>query len=101
MAELKNTGPNAKRPSPGVALAVLLLAVLQLSSATHQFDHQLNELNDVCAVCLELERLDDASTAASVEIVFSAPQFTVPEFTPTFTVVRKYSISQPRAPPLS
>lgn len=101
LAEPEIIRPNAMRPKPSVVLAVLLLAVLQLTTATHQFDHTANELGEVCAVCLQLERLDDIDAADSIESAFVGPESTATELTPILTVVSRHYSSQPRAPPLS
>lgn len=62
------------------AFAVLLaLVVLQVSYATHQFEHSVGDITNVCGVCLQLDRVDDviASTAfvidASAGFVFPPP----------------------------
>lgn len=39
---------------------VVLLAWSQVSYAAHQFEHSLDEPAESCAVCLQLERHDDA-----------------------------------------
>lgn len=54
------------------ALYVVLLALawVQLSYASHQFEHVAGELSDVCTVCTQLDRLDhvvpDSAVVTSV-----------------------------------
>jgi hypothetical protein len=47
------------------ALSALLgLALLQLSLASHQFQHQGNDLLEVCGICMQLDRMDDSLAPA-------------------------------------
>lgn len=97
----KTSTLQALRTKPIVVFAMLLLATLQLSSATHQFDHTASELGDVCSFCLQLDRLDD--TTAAGEIVAAVPQtaFVHNELAQSSFFVNRPIFSQPRAPPLS
>ena len=97
--EIRRT--QALRAKPVVVFAMLLLAALQLTSATHQFDHTASELGDVCSFCLQLDRLDDISAAESAEVVVSSAHSAALEFTSLHTHVKRQIFSQPRAPPLS
>ena len=51
-----------KRVRASAWLTLLSLALVQLSLASHQFDHAATELVDHCEVCVQLERLDDAAS---------------------------------------
>ena len=42
-------------------LAVLALAWLQLSTASHQFDHVADYVSETCHVCVHLDRVDDVT----------------------------------------
>ncbi len=97
----KTTTSQALRTKPIVVFALLLLAALQLTNATHQFDHAASELGDVCSLCLQLDRLDDISVAANAAVVPSNVAFAYGEFTQPLMVVSRLIFSQPRAPPLS
>ena len=89
------------RTKPIVVFALLLLAALQLTNATHQFDHAASELGDVCSFCLQLDRLDDTSAAENAAVAPSNVAFAYDEFTQPLIVVSRLVFSQPRAPPLS
>ena len=51
-------------------IALLLLAGSQGSFAAHQLDHAIADVEAACAICMQLERDDDATTDAGV---FAAP----------------------------
>lgn len=51
-----------KRLRASAWLTLLSLALVQLSLASHQFDHHATELAESCEVCVQLERLDDAAS---------------------------------------
>ena len=51
-----------KRLRASAWLTLLSLALVQLSLASHQFDHAATDLVDHCEVCVQLERLDDAAS---------------------------------------
>jgi hypothetical protein len=53
----KTSGP--KRLRRASWLALLSLAWLQVSFATHQFDHVAAFSADSCHVCVQLDRVDD------------------------------------------
>ena len=53
----KTSGP--KRLRSVSWLALLSLAWLQVSLASHQFDHVAEYSADTCHVCVQLDRLDD------------------------------------------
>lgn len=89
------------RAKPAVVFAVMLLAALQFTTATHQFDHSANDLGDVCSFCLQLDRLDDISSADSVAVSLASAGTGQIELTRPHVVVRRTAFSQPRAPPLS
>ncbi len=51
-----------KRLRASAWLTLLSLALVQLSLASHQFDHHATDLVESCEVCVQLERLDDAAS---------------------------------------
>lgn len=60
-----------------VYVVLLALAWLQLSYASHQFEHAVGDVTDSCAVCSHFERLEHA-----VAPDIGAPQ--LPEVRPAF-----------------
>ena len=42
-------------------LALLALAWLQVSLASHQLEHEVTSVSDSCHVCVQFERLDDVA----------------------------------------
>jgi len=89
------------RPKATVVFAVLLLAALQLTTATHRFDHTVNDLSEVCSFCLNLDRLDDVVTADNLGLVVPSVDSDYAASTLPTLNVRRPVHSQPRAPPLS
>ena len=82
-------------------VGLFALALLQISSASHHFEHVADDFSKVCRICVQYKRLDDVApvTPASVEIVaeFAAPTIVAAEeLTP-----RVASDHRPRGPPLS
>lgn len=62
-----------------IALAALLaIAGSQLAFAGHLFEHDLDSIDDVCAVCLQIERFDqpppDISAALLPGAAFESPR---------------------------
>ena len=51
-----------RRLKAGSWLALLSLALLQFSLASHQFDHPAGDLAESCDICVQLERFDDVLT---------------------------------------
>jgi hypothetical protein len=89
------------RTKATVVFAVLLLAALQLTTATHRFDHAAGDLGEVCAFCLALDRLDDAVVADDPGLVVpSLDSDYIEDTLPSPDVIREV-FSQARAPPLS
>lgn len=71
----------ARVPRSRVLYAVLIaLAWLQLSWASHQFEHVAGDLSDVCTVCSQLERLDHAIAAGDSIATVPAIRSPAPEF---------------------
>jgi hypothetical protein len=101
LADQKTRTSQTLRANPVVVLALLLLAALQFTIATHQFDHTANDLGDVCSFCLQLDRMDDISTADNADIAVSRARSGDLEFAVPLTDVKRQVFSQPRAPPLS
>ena len=84
-----------------IALAALLaIAGSQLAFAGHQFEHDLDSIEDACVVCVQIERLDqppcDIPAASLPAPVFETPQV-APATPGVSAAVSPYST---RAPPL-
>lgn len=62
------------RPKSARALCLLLFALawVQLSYASHQFEHVAGDLSGACVVCVQLERLDSAAFHEPAEIPLAA-----------------------------
>jgi hypothetical protein len=101
LAAKEKTGSQTPRTKATVVFAVLLLAVLQLTTATHRFDHTASDLGEVCSFCLALDRLDDVVTADNVEFLVQNTASDYVEFTPACVDARRHISSRARAPPLS
>ena len=57
---LKNNNWSIQNPVRGATwLALVSLAWLQLTLASHQFDHVAEYFADTCHVCAQLDRTDD------------------------------------------
>jgi hypothetical protein len=97
----KTRTSQALRKKSAVIFAVLLLVALQITSATHQFDHTVNELGDICSLCLQLDRLDDMGVADNSTALPSSVDSDYVGSVPLLMVVRGQVFSQPRAPPFS
>jgi hypothetical protein len=82
-----------------LSLLAVLLAWTQLAFAAHQFEHSIAELDETCAVCVQLDRSGDACPP-SVAIVDSAAAFqnAISPLSET-VVVRSASPYQSRASP--
>lgn len=89
------------RANAVVVFAALLLASLQLTAATHQFDHTENDIGDICSFCLQLDRLDDISATNHAEADGQTAFQGYAAHPLSHTEVRRPVFSQPRAPPLS
>ena len=61
MAHKSNKTSGPKRLRRASWLALLSLAWLQVSFATHQFDHVATFSADTCHVCVQLDRIDDVA----------------------------------------
>ena len=71
---------NNKSANPGqrrlaLWLALLPVAWLQLSLASHQFDHVAGDSADYCHVCVQLDRLDDAVAEQPAAAMGQAPVY--------------------------
>ncbi len=97
------TTPNmqALRAKPAVVFVALLLAALQFTIATHQFNHTANEIGDVCSFCLQLDKLDDLDTRNDFEFAASKGASSDIVLAPVQLDARRQILPQPRAPPLS
>jgi hypothetical protein len=91
-----------KRLRASAWLSLLSVALVQLSLASHQFDHAATELVDSCETCVQLERLDDAATGDAASDVLIAVAYGV-EAHPANDVATPSPIEayRPRDPPIS
>ena len=81
-------------------LALLPVAWLQVSSASHQFDHVAGDIADSCHVCVQLDRLDDAVAEQPVAAMGPAPVDAERLTTPFSVVDRRIRTGlDVRAPP--
>ena len=81
-------------------LALLSLALVQLSLASHQFDHPAGDIAESCHICVQLERFEDATSDHSPHPGIAdynlAAEPHYPAVTATRSVVRSFDS---RAPP--
>lgn len=67
--DTRSGNSSRKRGIAFAQLLVVLLAWSQVALAAHQFEHAVSDLDDFCAVCVQLDRSGDAcppSVAASL-----------------------------------
>jgi len=58
----KNNNPiDSRRLRKASWLALALLALLQITLVSHQFDHVAAYLGDTCQVCVQLDRVGDTA----------------------------------------
>jgi hypothetical protein len=102
VAQQNNRTPGPNRLRKASWLALLSLAWLQLSLASHQFDHVVTYLADTCHVCVQLDRADDvaADQPMAVAVPFGAPVYAERL---TVNVADAADVRQfdPRAPPVT
>ena len=91
-----------KRLRASAWLTLLSLALVQLSLASHQFDHAATDLTDHCEVCVKLERLDDAAPGNALPTVALVPA-RGPSICAAVIAVNPSRVGafDPRGPPLS
>ena len=80
-------------------LVVVALAWSQLASAAHQQDHHAMDLGETCAICLKLDRDDDALIDAGEELAVSTIPFVEPLSAQSSVRVRLCSHYRARASP--
>ena len=61
MRTKNNNGFNLRLLQGAAWLPLLTFAWLQLTLASHHFDHVAEYFSDSCHVCMQLDRLDDTS----------------------------------------
>ena len=63
-------------------LALLSVAVLQVSLALHQFEHNDKNVGDTCELCVQLDRMGDAvadeSSSSQLPVVYAALDWRTP-----------------------
>jgi hypothetical protein len=90
----------ARVPRSRVLYVVLIaLAWLQLSWASHQFEHVAGDLSDVCTVCSQLERLDHAIAEGDGIATILAIRSPAPEFLAGISYAEFIVHYHSRAPP--
>ena len=83
-------------------LTLLSLALVQLSLASHRFDHAATDLVDNCDVCVQLERLDDAASGhIPPDVAIAAAYESVPHSVDSVSELPRVYAYRPRAPPIS
>jgi hypothetical protein len=91
-----------KRLRASAWLTLLSLALVQLSLASHQFDHHAADLVEKCEICVQLERLDDAASG------HMAPDIAIPVASEVQHLAAAHAANptrleayRPRDPPIS
>jgi hypothetical protein len=78
---------------------LVALALLQISSAGHQFKHNTDDLSTICSICLQLDRFDQTIADAPV-CADPDGQYTHPvEIRLSCTATQSFQPYQSRAPP--
>lgn len=80
-------------------LALAVFAWSQLAAAVHQFEHHANELDETCAVCLQLERNGQAAVDDHPDHSLALPTYTVEVVSIVFAPIRHFSLYRTRASP--
>jgi len=81
-------------------LAILPIALLQLTIATHQFDHVADYVEGTCHVCVQLDRIDIAVDHSAVTVSLPSSDI-LPSATPVQSIPNNRSRNyNSRAPPL-
>lgn len=83
------------------AIGLLALLCMQISIASHQFEHTSDDIAKTCRICVQQDRADDALPGQIIEIV--AIGFCDPDtvFEPKEIGIECLSSYSARAPPLS
>ena len=94
-------GRNLTVTSWRIALAaVLAFACSQLVFAGHQFEHDVDSIDEVCPACLQLEQFDNPSGgAASTAMAAPAAELAKARLTPLVVLTESAPYST-RAPPM-
>ena len=83
----------------GVTAVLFALALLLINSSAHQFKHAFGDISNVCAVCLQLDR-DDQAVGSAISVVSPTSPFAAALPVPPASVSAPFSPAyQPRAPP--
>ena len=89
------------RPRIVATAGLLALALMQVSIASHQFEHLAGDITDVCLACAQFERLDDVVVESASDplpaVSHAAPRAEFPEP----AEFRQSSLYAIRAPPLA
>ena len=89
------------RPKRWALLVLVAIAWTQLSVAAHQFDHDAHAGAEACTVCIQLERLDDATLQSDAAQLTSTIPAAVPLLPQTANPSRSFRHYASRAPPKS
>ena len=68
MTYKSNNMADTRRLRKASWLALVSLAWLQLTLASHQFDHVAEYFDDSCHVCVQLDRVDDVAVDHAVPV---------------------------------
>ena len=79
---------------------LVAIALLQISFASHQFEHIADDFSNVCRVCVQHERLDDIAAVAAAAEVRATPFAAPPTDFATVSLPATSSTYRSRAPPL-
>ncbi|MGB5629501.1 MAG: hypothetical protein WBM45_14280 [Woeseiaceae bacterium] len=90
-----------QRRAPAL-LGILALALLQISVASHQFEHLADHGFGVCQSCSTLNQLDDALIPQALPVTFPIGQYAATDATARpFEGAPVFATYRSRAPPYS
>ena len=81
MTYKSNNMADTRRLRKASWLALVSLAWLQLTLASHQFDHVAEYFDDSCHVCVQLDRVDDVAVDHAVTVATIIDRATSAAFT--------------------
>ena len=82
-------------------IGLLALLCLQISIASHQFEHSADDIAKSCRICVQQDRADDAPASQDVEIAAIDICISVAEFQALEISINCLADYRARAPPLS
>lgn len=79
--------------------ALLALTLFQVTAAGHQFQHQGGDLLEVCGICMQLDRMDDALSPDEPILLAALPALYFVTH-PQHVAATQFAVAyQSRAPP--